>query len=160
MSDGEYTVSGYSSKLGIPFIFVVHTYIVTEYAGVQNRYDLFAPFTLPKVKTYHGLIFKNILPAKTGFLIWYRNKKWWQASAPGWRWNTTLVSTISGQLHTPAYKVFKFIENEGMHKYSYFNYYRFVRGPNSNTFTQWVIDQIPECGLTLPWTAWGKGYKK
>ncbi len=31
-------------------------------------------------------------------------------------------------------------------------------GPNSNTYTQWVLDQFPETKMQLPWNAVGKKY--
>lgn len=31
-------------------------------------------------------------------------------------------------------------------------------GPNSNTFTAWIANQVPDLGLDLPFTAIGSGY--
>ena len=36
--------------------------------------------------------------------------------------------------------------------------YRVFPGPNSNTFTAWVGNQVPELNLNLPFTAIGSGY--
>ena len=58
MLDQDYKVSVYSSKLGIPLNFVVHTHIVTEHAGQQNRYDVFSPYSLAGVEPYEGIIYK------------------------------------------------------------------------------------------------------
>jgi hypothetical protein len=38
--------------------------------------------------------------------------------------------------------------------------YKAFPGPNSNTFTAWVARQVPELGLSLPFTAIGSGYLK
>ena len=42
--------------------------------------------------------------------------------------------------------------------YPYPNNYRAFPGPNSNTFTAWVAQQIPELNLRLPLRAVGKGF--
>lgn len=42
--------------------------------------------------------------------------------------------------------------------YPHCNQYAF-RGPNSNTYAQWVLNQFPESGFSLPWNAFGKGFK-
>jgi len=42
--------------------------------------------------------------------------------------------------------------------YPYANEYRVWPGPNSNTFTAYVVRQVPELGLDLPPTAIGKDY--
>jgi len=114
------------------------------------------PQTIPKhIKSYNGNVYKNLLSARTGFLLWYQNKKWWKDNAPGRRWRTTLCSTSVGSDGSPAERLYKFIEEGGLKTYT--KEYRFIIGPNSNTFTQWVVDQVPECKLRLPWNAWGKG---
>jgi len=160
MNKQDYKVSVLSSKLGVPLNFVVHTHLVTEHDGVINRYDVFAPFTLSKNHSpYLGVIFKNLLPPATGFLLWYQKKKWWQADAPLRRWETKVYSTVAGDEESCARTLWEFIEKGGLEQYPHQTQYRFVRGPNSNTFTQWVVDQFPECDLSLPWNAWGKGYK-
>lgn len=38
--------------------------------------------------------------------------------------------------------------------------YKAFPGPNSNTFTAWVARQVPELGLSLPFSAIGSGYRK
>ena len=36
--------------------------------------------------------------------------------------------------------------------------YRVFPGPNSNTFTAWVVNQVPALGANLPFSAIGSGY--
>ena len=38
--------------------------------------------------------------------------------------------------------------------------YKVFPGPNSNTFTAWVANQVPELELELPFSAIGSGYVK
>ena len=42
--------------------------------------------------------------------------------------------------------------------YPYAQEYRAFPGPNSNTFTAWVAEQVPQLGLKLPLRAVGKSY--
>jgi hypothetical protein len=37
--------------------------------------------------------------------------------------------------------------------------YRAFPGPNSNTFTAWIARQVPQLGLSLPFSAIGSGYR-
>lgn len=34
----------------------------------------------------------------------------------------------------------------------------FITGPNSNTYIQWILNQVPEFTVKLPWNAFGKNY--
>ena len=42
--------------------------------------------------------------------------------------------------------------------YPYPREYRAFPGPNSNTFTAWIANQVPHLGLQLPWRAVGKSF--
>jgi hypothetical protein len=115
------------------------------------------PGMFRELTPYDGRIFKNILPADTGFLKLF---KWSDGGASGSRWNATCHNTCTGEVGSMAWKLFIFIESEELQSYPYKNRYNILMGPNSNTFTQWIVDQVPECKLTLPYNAWGKGYNK
>jgi hypothetical protein len=161
MDSDDYEVSVYSSKLGIPFSFVAHTHIVTKHAGMQHRYDVFMPVTVPDtVKPYIGTIYKNLLPPNIGFLVLFRKNYWLRTDHNKLRWKTHSHSSVVGATGSPAYKLFQFIETGGLKSYPNQNQYNFILGPNSNSFTQWVVNQFPECNLSLPFNAWGKGYQK
>lgn len=43
--------------------------------------------------------------------------------------------------------------------YPWPNEYRIFPGPNSNTFTAWIIDQISDLDVRLPLSAIGSGYR-
>jgi len=43
-------------------------------------------------------------------------------------------------------------------RYPWPDTYNAFPGPNSNTFTAWIANQVPELGLDLPFTAIGSGY--
>lgn len=38
--------------------------------------------------------------------------------------------------------------------------YKAFPGPNSNTFTAWIIEQVPELDVSLPFSAIGSGYSE
>lgn len=42
--------------------------------------------------------------------------------------------------------------------YPYPDQYRAFPGPNSNTFTAWIANRVPQLKLKLPWRAVGKGF--
>lgn len=44
--------------------------------------------------------------------------------------------------------------------YPWQNTYKAFPGPNSNTFTAWIIEQVPELDVQLPFSAIGSGYTK
>ncbi|HMB14853.1 MAG TPA: DUF3750 domain-containing protein [Pelovirga sp.] len=46
------------------------------------------------------------------------------------------------------------------HNYPWPNEYRVFPGPNSNTFTGWVLDQVPALDVRLPFAAIGSGYSR
>ncbi len=48
--------------------------------------------------------------------------------------------------------------HEAAMNYPYPNRYLAYPGPNSNTFTQWIIQSVPELNFRLPARAVGKGY--
>ena len=44
------------------------------------------------------------------------------------------------------------------HSYPWKTTYKAFPGPNSNTFTAWVIKQVPALDVVLPFSAIGSGY--
>jgi hypothetical protein len=62
-----------------------------------------------------------------------------------WRWKTKVVGSISGEV---AQKIIAKIK-ESPRNYPHLHKYRLI-GPNSNTYTQWILDQFPEWRVRLP----------
>jgi hypothetical protein len=48
--------------------------------------------------------------------------------------------------------------DKAAHAYPWKMIYRAFPGPNSNTFTAWIAEQVPELELDLPFSAIGRGY--
>jgi len=48
--------------------------------------------------------------------------------------------------------------DEAVHAYPWKTTYKAFPGPNSNTFTAWIAEQVPELDVELPFAAIGSGY--
>lgn len=152
----EYSITIYSSRLFFPVWFVVHTYIVIERNGVPDRYDVLGRTPLAKPeKVVQGHLYKNVLLPETGLYIICATSA---NSGIGPRWKTKKCGAVKGGVNSMAHRMYDFFEHDSVKKYPYMEIYKMISGPNSNTFTQWVVDQFPEAGLELPFTAWGKRY--
>jgi hypothetical protein len=114
-------------------IFAVHTWIVVKERGADrySRYDYTAWGEPIRID---------------GF-------------APDGRWfgalPETIVSVDGDRAETLIPKIRSVIEHYGFRSYGDYNAWP---GPNSNTFTQAILDNIPELKAVLPPTAIGKDY--
>ncbi|MEX0917828.1 MAG: DUF3750 domain-containing protein [Candidatus Paceibacterota bacterium] len=149
----EYFVRIYSSPVPIPFTFAVHTYLVVGCDDVRDRYDVLPFLSNDHPKNYDGYVCKNILPPETGFRCFGR-----YPFVFGPRYRTTVIGEETGGPQSVACRLYERIEAGLLHEYPYKERYNMVLGPNSNTFTQWMLDQTPDLEITLPWNAWGKRY--
>ena len=57
----------------------------------------------------------------------------------------------------PAGKLIEAVDRAAK-SYPWPDTYKAFPGPNSNTFTAWIVKQVPELGLNLPFSAIGSGY--
>jgi hypothetical protein len=116
------------------------------------------PTNQPRVvEPLFGNIYKNLLPPETGFLIITISEYAERSTLP--RWGTKAYTTCAGPIGSPAHKLYDFIEDGGLLTYPYAQTYKMISGPNSNTFVQWVLKQVPGHGLSMPINAWGKAYR-
>lgn len=153
-----YAATIYSSRLFFPLWFVVHTHIVVEHNSVASRFEVLGRTPLAKpAKVVQGYLYRNVLPPEIGLYILYATSA---TSGIGPRWKTQKCGTVVGGENSVAHKMHKFFEEGTVKRYPYINTYNMTKGPNSNTFTQWVVDQFPDARLKLPMSAWGKNYKK
>jgi hypothetical protein len=67
---------------------------------------------------------------------------------------TVLVDKIEGE---EIIDIIEFIENSPIN-YLFKSKYRYL-GPNSNTYTQWIIKNFPKYKFKLKWNALGKNYE-
>jgi hypothetical protein len=156
-TNDTYSITIYSSRLFFPIWFAVHTHIVTEHNGLTNRYDIFGRTLYPNEHSLKGYLYKNVLPPDTGlFILWAKNA----LTGIGPRWKTKKCGYLEGGQNSIAHSIYKFFEEGEMLNYPHIETYRMFKGPNSNTFTRWIIDQFPESKLKLPVSAWGRSSKK
>ena len=125
--------------------FIIHTYFITNDKGKIKRWEILYLKSLCKTSWSH--LHLNYLKPWQGFV-----KSFFSRNGP--RFSGQIMSKVEER---SAIKIIKFIEKSPQ-IYKFNNYYLAYPGPNSNTFTQWILDHFPESGLKLPWNAFGKNY--
>jgi hypothetical protein len=149
LNEKTYEVFILSSPLPFPFNFAVHTWVVTNRKGETNRWEVWQHKNAGPVSWGH--VHKNLFPLFTGMNVFYiLTKK---------RFRSKIIYKMEGDEGSQAHKLISFIENKA-HVYSFRSKYRYVPGPNSNTFTQWIIDQMDSKKVKLQGNAFGKGYAR
>jgi len=75
------------------------------------------------------------------------------------RYPSKIIGQIDGKKKSIAEKMANFILKKSK-EYPFRNKYKMYPGPNSNTYTQWVLNYFPNSGLKLPINAFGKNWKQ
>lgn len=151
----EYVVEVRYSLMPIPLSLFVHTYLVIKHGQNEQRYEMIAATIRTDNTPIAKNIYRDFLAPTTGLRVFGLLPEHGEEI----RFKSKLYSQVSGTKNSPAHLLYTFIKSERLLDYPNKNLYSMLRGPNSNTFVQWVVDQVPECNLSLPWNAWGKGYK-
>lgn len=133
----------FTSKANFPFLFALHTWVVTNVQGEVKRWEIL--FTKNKSKDSWGHLYLNHLPPFKGieiipFIPIYGNAK------------------LIGKLEGDKAKEFAGLMETSNKNYPYTKKY-FLLGPNSNTYTQWALNQFPNINIQLPWNAFGKNFR-
>lgn len=144
-----YRLSVYSSPITFPLCFALHTWVVLESPEHgTNRYEIH----VFKNKSNNTYFYKNNQPQQEGMSVFsipglYLSKK---------KFKSVRIYQISGD----QYKNIILDLEKKIQEYSHKNIYKLYPGPNSNTFTRWVLSQNNETKNTpLPWNAFGKNFK-
>ena len=125
----------------LPFIFARHLFFVINKKGEISRWEV--RFEKHSRGIVWGHIHKNAsLPNQGIPIIPYIEK---------WCWPARLFLEINNNQ-----KRIEIIE-ESKNNYPYKDRY-FITGPNSNTYIQWILNQVPELKIDLPFNAFGKNY--
>src|SRR3989338_3846576 len=150
-----YQVFLFTCPAVIPFNFAVHPWFVINKKGDIERFGVgrtageqrWEVFWRPeKDKENWGHLHRNSLPPTHGIPMFSFSQKYF--------WRGTLRGHIEGDEGSVAHKIAEFIEHSPD---TYPHCYRYsLKGPNSNTYAQWVLNQFPQSGLTLPWNSFGK----
>jgi len=129
----------------MPFSFAVHPWFVVNKQGVISRWEVL--FTDVPTKTNWGHLYLNRFPPFQGIEVIHFSQKYF--------WKAKLFAKIEGQ---EAKQMADFIENSQT-LYPFRDTYA-LRGPNSNTYAQWILNKFPEMKVELPWNSFGKSYHK
>lgn len=130
-------------RASIPAQFAAHQWFVINRHGVLSRWEVLHRNL--KNATRWGHLYKDQFPPFEGLEIVLPFRRY--------LWSATVLSVIQGDgaRHAAA------LIEESPQKYPYCHRYSFI-GPNSNTYSQWVLSHVPEFGVSLAWNAFGKGY--
>ena len=146
LNKDKYQVFLFTCKATVPFNFAVHPWLVVNRMGIVSRWEI---FWQPSRSTQSwGHLHKDFYPPFHGSEMFFYSKKYF--------FKPHLAGVIEGDEGSVAQKMAEVIEHSPQ-TYPNCNYYR-LRGPNSNTYVQWVLDQFSQSGLKLSWNAFGKGY--
>jgi hypothetical protein len=110
--------------------FAAHTWFLTNRRGQISRWEVLH-FKKDR-KLSKGYLHKDYFSPFTGIEIWPHYSKY--------HWKPTLLGIESGDVHSLAAEMVNAIENT-FETYPSTKRYSLL-GPNSNTYTQWIIDQL------------------
>lgn len=143
-----YSFSVYSSTITFPMCFALHTWVVLESPefGIK-RYDIHTFFN----KKTGNYFYTNAQPPNEGMSLFMIPRKFYSKK----RFKSKKLFSITGE---QAKIVVENIESQ-IQNYPFFNKYHLSPGPNSNTFTRWILDlhEVTK-KVKLPWNAFGKNY--
>ncbi|MBI3305858.1 DUF3750 domain-containing protein [Candidatus Nomurabacteria bacterium] len=146
----KYQVFIFTCPCSIPINFAQHTWFVVNKKGVISRWEVLLRFFRKDfLNNKESYLYLDLMPKTEGMEVLPFKR--------GWYWKSKLLTTIEGDENSTARKMIDFIENS-KNTYKYTNTYA-LRGPNSNTYIQWVLDHFPELKIRLPWNAFGKNFK-
>src|SRR3989344_245873 len=145
----KYRVFFFACKMSIPFSFTIHTWVVVVDHGKVNRYDIWG--YKHRCETSWGYLHLNLYKPWIGV----RKLPSYKSTPGARRFKGQIIYNLEGEEGSLAERVVIFL-NTRAQTYPYINKYHYFPGPNSNTFTQWIIDKFPELEFRLPWTAIGK----
>ena len=130
----------------LPNSFAVHPWFVVNRKGALSRWEIFWRPEIDWLLRW-GHLHKNFYEPFDGIAVypWKPTPQWQQVR---------LLGVVDDEML--AARMADLIE-ESPEKYPYCNSYS-LTGPNSNTYAQWVLNAVPECGLQLPWNSFGKGF--
>lgn len=146
IKNDRYQVFLLGCKAHFPFEFAHHSWLVINKKGKISRYEI-RHYKNKKVPEL-GHLFLGALPPFQGIETFPFFKKPIR--------ETEFLGSIEGDENSLAQKMAEFIESS-KESYPYLHKY-FVTGPNSNTYTAWVLRHFPEFNVELGRGFMGKSY--
>lgn len=144
-----YSVALWASPMPRPISFAVHTWFVVSYQGNQDRYEVWDPAS----SNTNGVLCINIAPPDRGC----RTHIFSDPLQSQQTFTSLQLAEVTGPAGSAAAALYNFIVHNSP-AYPHKGRYVMYPGPNSNTYTQWVLNQFADSELRLPWNAFGKGY--
>lgn len=152
LKNNQYQVFFFTSPLPFPFIFLKHSWIVMNFKGKIERWDVWE--WKNRGKNNLGHLSLNLYPPTLGTSIFYGRS----SSPKKLRYNSKLIGIISGNRGSKTEKIMRRIRNN-IKNYKFKDTFNMFPGPNCNTFTQWILNSFSKSNIRLSWTAIGKDYK-
>lgn len=146
LKKGSNQVWLYCSRLPLPLsLIAIHCWFeISDRNNVVNRWEVWHKRISNKKRW--GYLYKDLLPLNEGIDIF-----------PGYhflKWPSKKLFYFENQIATDLIDVIKASPNN----YPLQHLYRAYPGPNSNTYIQWVLNQINTGTIVLPFSALGKNW--
>ena len=148
-----YTVSVYTTPMSLPLSFTCHSWVEVSHNDHCERFDFWAYPGFKTANANHGYVYKDIFPNHLGTTV----SPFVRVDNIAKRQTGKIVSTKTGRAGSDVQKLYTKIKASAF-LYPLHSTYNMILGPNCNSYTQWLLQLVPEVGLTLPWYAWGKNY--
>jgi hypothetical protein len=143
----KYQVFIFGCRCTFPLSFATHPWIIISKKGKLSRWEIL--YYPNQCKTSWKHLHLNFLPYTIGLPIFKYSKNH--------RWKSKLLGQIKGDKNSYIKKIIDIIEDSPK-KYPFNNKYS-LRGPNSNSYIQWILNKFPKSNIKLPFTSFGKNYK-
>lgn len=142
-----YQVFLFYCPISLPGVVFIHPWFVINKKGIISRYEVRHKTNMGPQSW--GYLYKDFFEDPTHGVetFIFSNKYFWQGK---------LMSFIEGQEKSDAKTLIDLIETSP-NNYPHLNSYGWL-GPNSNTYIQYLLNQIPNSKLKLPFSAVGKKY--
>jgi len=148
LKNDRYQVFLFTCAATIPFHIARHPWFVINKKGAISRWEV--KWWRDWRKERPTYVSKDSYGPFQGIeMFYYPNNIYWPL--------VRLEGVIEGDEGSLAQQMADFIE-ESDERYPFADTY-VLRGPNSNTYVQWVLDQFPRSNLKLGWNSFGKEFK-
>lgn len=144
----RYHVFVFSCPISLPLNFAIHTWTVIVENGKPTRFDVAALHNFGRGK---NCLHINVQKPWRGFQVFFLSKDVTKEPC----FESNLIFHLSGNENSKASKAVKLIK-ENASSYPDAKNYR-IFGPNSNTFTSWLIRKA-KIRINLPFRAFGKDF--
>lgn len=140
--------------MSFPLNFTIHSWVKISHNLHTERYDLWAYPGLQSANAHKGYVYKDIFPDHLGTTFWPLARTTKLTN----RQTGRCIDSVAGEYGSVAHALYTVIAEKAF-AYPYYDRYNMLFGPSCNTYTEWLLQLVPEAGLSLPWYAWGRGNK-